>query len=196
MLLHDAGIMRAIEDKSIGINPLNRDALQPSSLDLRLGNEFAIVDTSGIAVLNPKLDNSWRVIRKTIDPGNSFLLWPRSFVLASTVESVKLSLNIAARVEGKSSLGRLGLLVHITAGFIDPGFEGQVTLELANMLDVPIRLYPDMPVAQICFFLMAGYATSYQERGKYMNQQGPVASLYHKNFEQPVAVSQKMRMKS
>lgn len=185
MLLHDTALRKAIFDRTLGIEPFDDSRVQPSSIDMCLANEFAIIDTSSGQDMDVRQNNSERVHMVKVPDGDYFLLRPEHFVLASTVERVRLGHAIAGRVEGKSSLGRLGLMVHSTAGFIDPGFDGQVTLELSNMLDVPLRLYPGMPVAQLCIFLMAGSAAKpYSMTGKYRHQSGPTPSLYHQNFQE------------
>jgi dCTP deaminase len=182
MLLNDGDILHALKDQSLSIEPFDLSQIQPSSVDLHLGNEFAIVNDNDGKTMYLKHDNSERLIRMSVPAGDYFVLQPEHFVLATTVERVRLGNTLAARVEGKSSLGRLGLVVHSTAGFIDPGFEGQVTLELANLLQVPIALYPGMPVCQLAIFMLSSAAlTPY--RGKYQHQTGPQGSQYHRNFE-------------
>lgn len=183
MLLHDLGLKRALANGDIGIDPYDESMVQPSSIDLLLGNQFKIVDTSDKRDMDVRQNNSERVLSITVNEGDYFALRPEHFVLGHTKERVRFGDNMAGRVEGKSSLGRLGLMVHSTAGFVDPGFEGELTLELSNCLDVPIRLYPGMPVAQLCVFLMAGSAQlPYDKIGKYSHQSGPTSSLYHRNF--------------
>lgn len=173
---------------AIRVSPFDESRLQPSSIDLTLDNKFRVLQNKlhGVDVIDVKDDNSELMELVEVGPDDYLDLYPRDFALASTVESVSLNNAHAARVEGKSSLGRLGLAVHITAGFIDPGFYGQVTLELANMTCLPIRLYPGMPIAQIAVFQMAGpvghpYGTA-GTTSKYAGQVGPTASRYHLNF--------------
>lgn len=183
MLLHDLGLIAAITEGDIDVYPYDRAMVQPSSIDMRLGNEFRIVDTSSGRDLDVRQNNSERIQSVKVEEGDYFLLRPDQFVLGCTEERVRFGYNMAGRIEGKSSLGRLGLMVHSTAGFIDPGFEGQLTLELSNCLSVGIRLYPGMPVAQLCVFLMAGQAAvPYDRKGKYSHQTGPTPSQYHQNF--------------
>lgn len=134
-------------------------------------------------IIDVKQDNTWRTARVFVAPGGSFVITPGSFVLAATQETVRLGHALAGRIEGKSSLGRLGLMVHSTAGFIDPGFEGQITLELSNLANAPMRLYPGMPIAQLAVFRMAGRVElPYGMTGKYQGQTGPTPSRYHLNF--------------
>lgn len=183
MLLHDIALLDAITSGALGLEPFEAARLQGSSVDLLLDNHFAIVDTSSGLDMDVRQNNSERAHRISVGDDDYFLLRSEHFVLASTRERVQLGNGYAGRIEGKSSLGRLGLMVHSTAGFIDPGFEGTITLELSNMLDVPIRLYPGMPIAQLCVFLMAGPAHKpYSTVGKYQHQTGPTTSLYHRNF--------------
>ena len=173
---------------AIRVSPFDESRLQPSSIDLTLDNKFRLLvnKPQPFDVIDVKEDNTEMMDLVEVGPDDHLDLWPRDFALATTAEVVSLNNAHAARVEGKSSLARLGLAVHITAGFIDPGFYGQVTLELANMTSVPIRLYPGMPVAQIAVFQMAGpceqpYGTA-GTTSKYSGQTGPTASRYHLNF--------------
>jgi dCTP deaminase len=187
MLLHDAALATAISTGSLGIEPFSPGSIQPSSVDLLLDDEFVIIETVRGADMDVRQNNSKAGHRVKVPHDDYFLLRPEHFVLASTVERVRIGRGYAARIEGKSSLGRLGLMVHSTAGFIDPGFEGQVTLELSNMLQVPIRLYPGMPVAQLAVFMMSGQAKPYE--GKYQHQTGPATSQYHRNFDYGTSVT-------
>lgn len=184
MLLHDDGLLLAMYSGAIRVSPFEESRLQPSSIDLTLDSKFRVM-TYKPDLIDLKEDNS--ELMELIE-ADSLDLAPGEFVLASTLESVSLNNQHAARVEGKSSLGRLGLLVHATAGFIDPGFYGQVTLELANLMPSPIRLYAGMPIAQIAVFQMAGPCSHpYGAEGtksKYAGQVGPTASRFHLNFTQ------------
>lgn len=185
MLLHDAGLRAAMASGAIGVSPYNESRLQPSSIDLTLDPNLRVF-TSYPEVIDVKEDISEYMDLVQVQPDDFYDLHPKDFILACTAESVSLNNQHAARVEGKSSLGRLGLMVHATAGFIDPGFYGQVTLELANLLPYPIRLYPGMPIAQIAVFQMAGPCERVYgadgTRSKYSGQMGPTASKYHQNF--------------
>lgn len=183
MLLHDAGLTAAMASGAIQVSPYDERRLQPSSIDLTLDRWFRVMTGPAPDVIDVKEDNSDLMTLIEVGKEDWYDLFPNEFILASTAESVALNNQHAARVEGKSSLGRLGLLVHATAGFIDPGFYGNVTLELANLTQSAIRLYPGMPIAQIAVFQMAGpCARSYNSTGKYNGQMGPTASKYHLNF--------------
>lgn len=181
MLLHDAGLTAAMASGAININPYDSTRLQPSSIDLTLDFRFRVFAVLP-ELIDLKEDNSEIMELIEVAPDDFYDLMPGEFVLASTAETVALNNRHAARVEGKSSLGRLGLLVHATAGFIDPGFYGNVTLELCNLTQSTLRLYPGMPVAQLCVFEMQGPADSVYH-GKYSGQMGPTASRYHQNFD-------------
>lgn len=184
MLLHDAGLTNAMATGAIQISPYDPKRLQASSIDLTLNSKFRVLPHHVNDLVDLKEDNSEMMDLWEAD--DHFDLNPGEFVLASTKEVISLNNQHAARVEGKSSLGRLGLLIHATAGFIDPGFYGDVTLELANLLPRTLRLYPGMPVAQLCVFQMAGPCEHpYGSQGtgsKYLGQDGPTASRYHLNF--------------
>lgn len=182
-LMHDSALRAMITSKQLGIEPFDPQRVQPASIDLCLGDKFVIVGAGHHRArwLDVKHDQSDNVAHVQVMSDEFFLLRPEQFVLAATLERIRLAPWLAARVEGKSSLGRLGVMVHSTAGFIDPGFEGHVTLELSNMLEVPIKIYPGMPVCQLAVFQMAGSAHPYT--GKYQNQDGPMPSLYHLNFQ-------------
>lgn len=180
MLLNDTALLKAVEDGRFGLDPFDPSRIQPSSIDMTLGNQFSVLGydkTNGI--LDLREDNSTWL--KDITVEEHLDLRPGEFALATTTEVLALPNDLAARVEGKSSLGRLGLMVHITAGFIDPGFHGEVTLELVNLLPCPIRLYPGMPVAQLAVFEMTGDAAN-PYKGKYQGQVGPAQSKFHQNF--------------
>lgn len=159
MVLSDGSIEKAIEDGKIVIDPFDRKLLQPASVDLRLGPDFMtwlagagnpIIDPTGMSA--DASVNYERVVCSQTRP--FFYLYPNQFVLGTTLERVKLPDDIIAKLEGKSSLGRIGLLVHITAGYIDPGFEGQITLELLNVTNRPIKLTPGMRIAQLSFEML------------------------------------------
>lgn len=181
MMLSDAGIVRAIAKSEIGINPYSSERLQPASLDFTLGD--VIQRFRGSQIIDVKDDQSRQFVREQVS--DWFVMQPGEFVLACTRESVRFGRSVAGRMDGKSSLGRLGLTVHVTAGFFDPGFEGYPTLELVNHAPVPIRLYPGMTIAQMSFFRLNEPATQvYGQNGsKYQGQPAePVVSRYHLNF--------------
>lgn len=186
MLLSDRDIKAELASGRIGLDPLAPELIQPSSIDVRLDRYFRLFDNHKYAVIDPSEDQPelTRLIEAKSDEG--FILHPGEFVLGSTFELVKLPDDIAARLEGKSSLGRLGLLTHSTAGFIDPGFEGHITLELSNVSTLPIRLWPGMKIGQLCFFKLSSPAERPYGAGatfsRYLGQRGPTASRSHLNF--------------
>lgn len=160
--------------------------VQPASIDVRIDRYFRLFNNHKYAVIDPSEEQPELTQLVEVDPGEGFILHPGEFVLASTYEQVKLPDDIAARLEGKSSLGRLGLLTHSTAGFIDPGFDGHVTLELSNMATLPIRLWPGMKIGQLCFFKLSSEAEKPYGVGathsRYLGQKGPTASRSYLNF--------------
>lgn len=186
MLLSDRDIKAQIESGRIGLEPLEMGLLQPSSMDVRLDKFFRLFDNHKYPFIDPKdqQDELTRLVE--VDPSEAFILHPGEFVLGSTFEFVKLPDDIAARLEGKSSLGRLGLLTHSTAGFVDPGFQGHVTLELSNTATLPIKLWPGMKIGQLCFFQLSSASEnpygSQKYGSRYQGQRGPTASRSHLNF--------------
>ncbi len=186
MLMSDRDIRASIEAGQIGLEPLEMSLLQPSSFDVRLDRFFRLFDNHKYAYIDPAEDQSDLTQLVEVDPKEAFVLHPGEFVLGSTYEFVTLPDNIAARLEGKSSLGRLGLLTHSTAGFVDPGFKGHVTLELANVSNLPIKLWPGMKVGQLCFFQLSSPSEtpygSEKYNNRYQGQRGPTASRSFMNF--------------
>ena len=157
MLLSDRDIRARIDAGKIALDPWDPNMVQPASIDVRLDRYFRLFNNHKYPVIDPAADQS--ELTSLVDVGNEpFVLHPGEFVLGATYEQVTLADDIAARLEGKSSLGRLGLLTHSTAGFIDPGFTGHVTLELSNTATMPILLYPGMKVGQLCFFQLSSPA--------------------------------------
>ena len=160
--------------------------IQPASVDVRLDRLFRLFDNHRYAVIDPSIDQP--ELTRLVDVGTDqpFVLHPGEFVLGSTHERITLSDDIAARLEGKSSLGRLGLLTHSTAGFVDPGFSGHVTLELSNTATLPILLWPGMKVGQLCFFRLSSPSERPYGSGatgsRYQGQRGPTASRSHLGF--------------
>lgn len=183
MMLSDTSIWTALHHGSIIVEPIDDldKRLQPASLDVRLGTQFLVPRRHRLEYIDPKVDSTGLWDTRDVEDGGYFVLHPGEFVLATTVEHVQLPSNIASRVEGKSSVGRLGVLVHSTAGFIDPGFVGQVTLEIFSVSSLPTRLYPGMPIAQLAFFQLDAHAENPYD-GKYSGQTGPQASRYHRNW--------------
>src|SRR5690606_38310165 len=152
MLLSDRDIAAELDAGRIGLSPLDRDMIQPSSIDVRLDRYFRLFDNHKYPFIDPAEDQPDLTHLIETKQGEPFILHPGEFVLGSTYELVTLPDDVAARLEGKSSLGRLGLLTHSTAGFVDPGFSGHVTLELSNVATLPIKLWPGMKIGQLCFF--------------------------------------------
>ena len=186
MLLSDCDIRAQIEAGRIGLDPLNMELIQPSSMDVRLDRFFRLFDNHKYPFIDPReqQDDLTRFVEVAAD--EPFILHPGEFVLGSTFEFVSLPDDIAARLEGKSSLGRLGLLTHSTAGFVDPGFQGHVTLELSNVATLPIKLWPGMKIGQLCFFQLSSASEnpygSAKYGSRYQGQRGPTASRSYLNF--------------
>jgi dCTP deaminase len=172
------------------IKPFNNDQVQPSSYDVRLGNEFRFYDPHALGEINPLLDQSSATRMLRLGEGEVFKLHPGKFVLGSTVEWFEIPDWLVARLDGKSSLGRVGLVVHSTAGFVDPGFRGNLTLELANISELPIVLTPGMLIGQVSFMKMTAAAVKPYD-GKYQDQHGPEASRYHENENRSYVAEQK-----
>ena len=185
MLLSDRDILAEIDAKRISVEPYDESMIQPSSIDFRLDRYFRVFENHRYPHIDPSVEQP-DLTRAIETVGEEpFILHPGEFVLASTYELVTLPDDVAARLEGKSSLGRLGLLTHSTAGFIDPGFSGHVTLELSNVATLPIKLWPGMKIGQLCFFRLSSpaeqpYGTIAGSR--YQGQRGPTASRSHLNF--------------
>ena len=188
MLLSDRDIRTQIDTGRVSLDPYDAGMIQPSSIDVRLDKHFRVFDNHKYASIDPAIEQPDLTRLVEVDPGKPFVLHPGEFVLGSTFESVSLPDDIAARLEGKSSLGRLGLLTHSTAGFIDPGFEGNVTLELSNTATLPINLWPGMKIGQLCFFQLSSPAEhpygSAKYGSRYRGQRGPTASKSWMNFHQ------------
>ena len=188
MILSDHSIREAIGAGRIQLEPFDESLVQPASVDVRLDRYFRVFLNHTMPVIDVKknLEELTRLVE--IDEGNSFVLHPGEFVLGSTLERVALPVDLVARIEGKSSLGRLGLLIHSTAGFIDPGWDGHITLELSNVANLPITLYPGMKIGQISFLAMTTPADVPYGSGnlgsKYQGQRGPTPSRYWENFKE------------
>jgi dCTP deaminase len=191
-LLADFEIRKAVQDGWISVEPFDETRLQPVSLDLTLDDSYArfrddvhTIDTYDDGYVYSRGDEyhglvpSWKnhTTGHTISR-TGLILRPGDFILACTRETIHLGTAFAARVEGKSSLGRLGVAVHITAGFVDPGFKGQITLEIANLAPVKVILYPGMPIAQIVFEPVSQPERDYSKTGHYQGQTGPTPSRY------------------
>jgi dCTP deaminase len=187
MILSDRTIKEQIAAGRIIIDPLQEENIQPSSVDLTLDRYFRVFRNHTMRVIDVKEDQEELTELVEIKPDQEpFILHPGEFVLGSTAERVGLPDDLVARLEGKSSLGRLGLLIHSTAGFVDAGWDGNVTLELSNVANLPITLYPGMKIGQISFLEMTTPAdTPYGARklgSKYQGQRGPTPSRYFENF--------------
>jgi dCTP deaminase len=188
MVLSDRSIKEALESGRIEIDPLGDRCIQPSSVDLHVDQYFRLFRNHTQRVIDVREDQEDLTELVDVGPDSPLILHPGEFVLGSTIERVKLPDDLVARLEGKSSLGRLGLLIHSTAGFVDAGWDGHLTLELSNVANLPITLYPGMKIGQISFFEMTTPAD--QPYGasalgsKYKNQWGPTPSRYSENFKQ------------
>lgn len=182
MLLSDVDILNRGPEV---VEPFDREMVQPSSVDLRLDNKFLIPEYSPWIIADPAKENDF-LHPVEVEEGDSYILGPQQFALGSTYEKVSIPTDLAGRFEGKSSLGRLGLFTHITAGFIDPGFEGYITMEFFNALMVPIRLHPGMKIGQLCLFEMKRPPMnpygSVRAGSHYQGQRGPTASRSYDKF--------------
>jgi dCTP deaminase len=186
VLLSDKDIRSEIGSGRVVLEPFEADMVQPSSVDVRIDRYFRLFDNHKYAVIDPAAEQPELTRLVDVPTDEPFVLHPGEFVLASTFEVVTLPDDVAARLEGKSSLGRLGLLTHSTAGFIDPGFSGHVTLELSNVATLPIKLWPGMKIGQLCFFRLSSPAEHpYGSAGygsRYQGQRGPTASRSYQSF--------------
>ncbi|GFK20145.1 dCTP deaminase [Corynebacterium glutamicum] len=186
VLLSDRDIRKSIDAGDLGIEPFNAELIQPSSVDVRMDRYFRVFNNSKYTHIDPKLNQDELTSLVEVEDGEGFVLHPGEFVLASTLEKFTLPAHLAGRLEGKSSLGRLGLLTHSTAGFIDPGFSGYITLELSNVANLPITLWPGMKVGQLALFQMSSPAETPYGSGKlgskYQGQRGPTPSKAYLNF--------------
>jgi dCTP deaminase len=188
VILSDRSLREALASGRLVVDPLEDDAIQPSSIDVRLDNRFRVFHNARYPYIDLKQPMEDLTELVEVKPEDAFILHPGEFVLASTLELVGIPDDLAARLEGKSSLGRLGLLTHSTAGFLDPGFTGHVTLELSNVANLPITLYPGMRIGQIAVFQLTTPAERpYGSAGigsKYQDQRGPTPSRYWENFRE------------
>ena len=186
MLLSDRDILAEINAGRVACEPFHEAMIQPSSVDVRLDKYFRVFENHKYSVIDPSIEQS-ELTREVIAEGDeAFILHPGEFVLASTYEVITLPDDIAGRLEGKSSLGRLGLLTHSTAGFIDPGFSGHITLELSNVANLPVKLFPGMKIGQLCLIKLSSPAEhpygSEKYGSRYQGQRGPTASRSFLNF--------------
>ena len=186
MVLSDRTIERLIADGRIEIDPYDASLLQPSSVDVRVDRYFRVFHDNRYPFIDVREPQDELTELVEVDGESPFILHPGEFVLGSTAERVRLPDDLVARLEGKSSLGRLGLLIHSTAGFVDAGWNGHLTLELSNVANLPITLYPGMKIGQISFLRMTTPADIPYGRtavgSKYQGQRGPTPSRYWQNF--------------
>ncbi|MGI4790519.1 MAG: dCTP deaminase [Janthinobacterium lividum] len=186
MILSDRSIKEGIAAGRIVMTPYDETLVQPASIDIRLDGRFRVFRNYKHSCIDPKAIQEDLTELVEVGEDDPFIVHPGEFILGNTVERIKLADDLVARLEGKSSLGRLGLIVHATAGYIDPGFDGNITLELSNVANLPIRLYPGMKVGQISFFAMSTPADrpyGHPSLGsKYKGQTAPTASRMHLNF--------------
>ncbi|HEX5397410.1 MAG TPA: dCTP deaminase [Candidatus Limnocylindria bacterium] len=187
MILSDRDIREQIGSGRIEIEPFTPDAVQPSSVDLHLDSRFRVFRNNRYTFIDVRQEQPELTELLEISGDEPFVLHPGEFVLGSTLERVALPDDLVARLEGKSSLGRLGLLIHSTAGYVDPGWDGNLTLELSNVANLPIALYQGMKIGQISFQkLSSPVEVAYGDErigSKYRGQRDPTASLYHRDFE-------------
>lgn len=180
MILSDRDIHTAIDTGRLALEPFEPELVQPSSVDVRLDRRFRVFNNQKYTHIDPAKRQDDLTAPVDVPVDEPFVLHPGEFVLASTLEVVTLPDDLAARLEGKSSLGRLGLLTHSTAGFIDPGFSGHVTLELSNVANLPITLWPGMKIGQLCVFRLSSPAEHPYGAGavgsRYQGQVGPTPS--------------------
>lgn len=189
-ILSDIDIKKALDEEKIVIDPIiDEKQIQPSSVDLRIGNKFKGFKIITKPFIDPfdETDLESYMEEITIDEKQPFIIHPGEFTLATTYETIKLPSDIVARVEGRSSIGRLGITMHVTAGYIDPGFEGKITLEISNIGKMPVALYPGQRVCQIVFETMTSPSVKpygHKSRdSKYMNQEGPQVSKIKQDFD-------------
>jgi dCTP deaminase len=186
VLLSDRDIRKEIESGRVSLEPFDPSMIQPSSIDVRLDRFFRVFENHRYPHIDPAEEQMDLTRLVEPDGAEPFILHPGEFVLGSTYEAVTLPDDVSARLEGKSSLGRLGLLTHSTAGFIDAGFTGHVTLELSNVATLPIKLWPGMKIGQLCFFRLSSPAeTPYGSAAtgsRYQGQRGPTPSRSFQNF--------------
>jgi dCTP deaminase len=186
VILSDRSIRAAIEQGRIAVDPFDPALIQPSSLDLRVDHRFRVFAGHRYPFIDPREPQPDLTTEVAAEHGQPFVLHPGEFVLGSTLEWLRLGNDVVARLEGKSSLGRLGLLIHSTAGFVDPGFQGHLTLELSNVARLPIAIFPGMLIGQLSFYELTTAAEfpygSEQVHSKYPGQRGPTPSRIHEDF--------------
>ncbi len=188
MLLSDRDIRAEVQSGRVRVEPYDDGMIQPSSVDVRLDRFFRVFENHKYSVIDPSVEQGELTREVEVKPKEFFILHPGEFVLASTYEVITLPDDVAGRLEGKSSLGRLGLLTHSTAGFIDPGFSGHITLELSNVANLPVKLFPGMKIGQLCLIRLSSPAEhpygSAIYGSRYQGQRGPTPSRSWMNFHQ------------
>jgi dCTP deaminase len=186
-VLSDRDIRAALEAGEVRIDPYDPEDLQPSSVDLHLDRRFRVFRNNRYPYIDPRTQQPDLTEMVSVEDDEPFILHPGEFVLGQTHEWVELPDDLVARLEGKSSLGRLGLLIHSTAGYVDPGWKGNLTLELSNVANLPIALYHAMRIGQISFFKMSSPVErpygSAALRSRYQGQSEPTASAFHQDFK-------------
>lgn len=184
MILSDRDIIAEIKKGVLSIRPFDTTLVQPSSVDLRLGSEFRIFKHARYPLIDVKRPFGAYTQLVRIKENGRIVCHPGEFVLGTTLEKVKIPTHLVGRLEGKSSLGRLGILIHCSAGYVDPGFEGNLTLEINNVGKIPVALYPGMRIAQISFSKLTSKAKRPYgvKDGKYQHQSGPTESRVYKEF--------------
>jgi dCTP deaminase len=186
VLLSDRDIRAEVAAGRVKVEPFTEAMIQPSSVDVRLDRFFRVFENHKYSVIDPSIEQADLTREVAVTADEFFILHPGEFVLASTYEVITLPDDIAGRLEGKSSLGRLGLLTHSTAGFIDPGFSGHITLELSNVANLPVKLFPGMKIGQLCLIKLSSPAEhpygSAVYGSRYQGQRGPTPSKSWLNF--------------
>ncbi len=186
MILSDKDIKKALKTGKIGVTPLFPNSIQPASIDVHLGADFLVFKNTDNVCIDPKEPIDDMMEATTINDKRQFILHPGEFALGMTYETVAVPHDMVVQLNGKSSLGRIGLIVHATAGYVDPGNTLKITLELHNLANLPIKLYYKMPIAQVVFVKLTGMVdVPYGKKSlnsKYFGSMKPIASQYHKNF--------------
>lgn len=186
MILSDKDLKQALKDGKIKVEPLFPNSIQPASIDVHLGADFLVFKNTSNVCIDPKQPLDDMMEATSINDDKQFVLHPGEFALGMTYETVSVPHDMVLQLNGKSSLGRIGLIVHATAGYVDPGNTLKITLEFYNMANLPIKLYHKMPIAQVAFVKLSSEVDKpYGQDGlnsKYYGSQKPIASQYHKNF--------------
>ncbi len=182
MILSDTTMHKRLKQGDLGIDPLMAGAMQPASIDLHLGNSFRVFEYSRETCIDP-LDKITVYTREIVlEEGKCFILHPGNFTLGTTLERVKIPLDLVGRLDGKSSLGRVGVIVHATAGHVNPGWDGQLTLELSNVGKLPVKLYYNMAICQISFLMLTEPASiGYGDKSLGSRYQGQTGATEGKN---------------